>query len=57
MRTILAALAVLALLSCVTTPSALIYPELTRFILGETAMPWWWEYNRWRGRAGGVDSV
>jgi CubicO group peptidase (beta-lactamase class C family) len=24
----------------------LIYPELLRFILGETAMPWWWEYNR-----------
>lgn len=24
----------------------LIYPELTRFILGDTAMPWWWEYNR-----------
>ncbi len=24
----------------------LIYPELTRFILGETSMPWWWEYNR-----------
>jgi len=23
----------------------LIYPELARFILGETAMPWWWEYN------------
>jgi CubicO group peptidase (beta-lactamase class C family) len=23
----------------------LIYPELVRFILGETAMPWWWEYN------------
>jgi CubicO group peptidase (beta-lactamase class C family) len=24
----------------------LIYPELVRFILGDTAMPWWWEYNR-----------
>jgi CubicO group peptidase (beta-lactamase class C family) len=24
----------------------LIYPELTRFILGDTTMPWWWEYNR-----------
>lgn len=24
----------------------LIYPELARFILGETTMPWWWEYNR-----------
>ncbi len=24
----------------------LIYPELVRLILGETAMPWWWEYNR-----------
>lgn len=24
----------------------LIYPDLARFILGETAMPWWWEYNR-----------
>lgn len=24
----------------------LIYAELARFILGETAMPWWWEYNR-----------
>ncbi len=24
----------------------LIYPDLVRFILGETAMPWWWEYNR-----------
>lgn len=24
----------------------LIYPELARFILGDTAMPWWWEYNR-----------
>lgn len=24
----------------------LIYPEIARFILGETAMPWWWEYNR-----------
>ena len=23
----------------------LIYPELAAFILGETAMPWWWEYN------------
>lgn len=23
----------------------LIYPELARFVLGETAMPWWWEYN------------
>jgi CubicO group peptidase (beta-lactamase class C family) len=23
----------------------LIYPELARFILGDTAMPWWWEYN------------
>ncbi len=22
-----------------------IYPELARFILGDTAMPWWWEYN------------
>ncbi|MGD9967657.1 MAG: serine hydrolase domain-containing protein [Hyphomonadaceae bacterium] len=24
----------------------LIYPELVRFILGGTTMPWWWEYNR-----------
>ena len=24
----------------------LIYPQLVRFILGETAAPWWWEYNR-----------
>ncbi|MGH6952200.1 MAG: serine hydrolase domain-containing protein [Vitreimonas sp.] len=24
----------------------LIYPELVRYILGDTAMPWWWEYNR-----------
>lgn len=24
----------------------LIYPELVRFIMGDTAMPWWWEYNR-----------
>lgn len=23
----------------------LIYPEMVRFILGETAMPWWWEYS------------
>ncbi len=23
----------------------LIYPEIVRFVLGETAMPWWWEYN------------
>jgi len=23
----------------------LIYPEMVRFVLGETAMPWWWEYN------------
>lgn len=23
-----------------------IYPDLAAFILGETAMPWWWEYNR-----------
>lgn len=23
-----------------------IYPELAAFILGETTMPWWWEYNR-----------
>ena len=23
----------------------LVYPELVRFILGESAMPWWWEYN------------
>lgn len=22
-----------------------IYPELARFILGDTAMPWWWEYG------------
>ena len=24
----------------------LIYPDFARFILGDTAMPWWWEYNR-----------
>lgn len=24
----------------------LIYPDLARFILGDTAFPWWWEYNR-----------
>jgi len=24
----------------------LIYPDLVRFILGPTDMPWWWEYNR-----------
>lgn len=24
----------------------LIYPEMVRFVLGESAMPWWWEYNR-----------
>jgi CubicO group peptidase (beta-lactamase class C family) len=24
----------------------LIYEDLARFILGETVMPWWWEYNR-----------
>ena len=24
----------------------LIYPDMVRFILGDTAMPWWWEYNR-----------
>lgn len=24
----------------------LIYPELSRLILGDTAMPWWWEYGR-----------
>lgn len=24
----------------------LIYPEMVRFVLGETAMPWWWEYHR-----------
>ena len=23
----------------------LIYPEMVRFILGETSMPWWWEYG------------
>lgn len=23
----------------------LIYPDMTRFILGETGMPWWWEYH------------
>lgn len=23
----------------------LIYPEMVRFVLGETTMPWWWEYN------------
>jgi CubicO group peptidase (beta-lactamase class C family) len=23
----------------------LIYPELVRFVLGDTNMPWWWEYN------------
>jgi len=23
----------------------LIYPEMVRFILGETSMPWWWEYH------------
>lgn len=23
----------------------LIYPEMVRFILGDTSMPWWWEYN------------
>ena len=22
-----------------------IYPELAKMVLGETAMPWWWEYN------------
>lgn len=25
----------------------LIYPEMARFVLGETAMPWWWEYSRY----------
>lgn len=24
----------------------LIYPEVVRFVLGETTTPWWWEYNR-----------
>jgi CubicO group peptidase (beta-lactamase class C family) len=24
----------------------LIYPELVRFILGDSAMPWWWEYHQ-----------
>jgi CubicO group peptidase (beta-lactamase class C family) len=24
----------------------LIYPAMARFVLGDTAMPWWWEYNR-----------
>lgn len=24
----------------------LIYPQMVEFILGKTAMPWWWEYNR-----------
>lgn len=24
----------------------LIYPDITRFVIGETNMPWWWEYNR-----------
>lgn len=24
----------------------LIYPQLVQFILGDTAMPWWWEYGR-----------
>lgn len=24
----------------------MIYPELARFILGDTTFPWWWEYNR-----------
>ena len=23
----------------------LIYPDIVRFILGETGMPWWWEYG------------
>jgi CubicO group peptidase (beta-lactamase class C family) len=23
----------------------LIYPEMVRFVLGDTATPWWWEYN------------
>lgn len=23
----------------------LIYPKMVRYILGETSMPWWWEYN------------
>ena len=23
----------------------LIYPEMVRFVLGETSTPWWWEYN------------
>lgn len=23
----------------------LVYPKMVRFILGETTMPWWWEYN------------
>lgn len=23
-----------------------IYPRLVRFILGDTSMPWWWEYGR-----------
>ncbi len=24
----------------------LIYPEVAKLILGETGMPWWWEYNQ-----------
>ena len=24
----------------------LVYPELVRFILGDTAVPWWWEYHQ-----------
>jgi hypothetical protein len=34
---------VVLLANCVRAELA--YPELVRFILGESAMPWWWEYN------------
>ena len=34
---------VVLLANCVR--AELVYPELVRFILGESAMPWWWEYN------------
>lgn len=35
---------IVLLANCVR--AELIYPELVHFIIGETAMPWWWEYGR-----------
>lgn len=35
---------VVLLANCVR--AELVYPEMVRFILGDTSMPWWWEYGQ-----------